>query len=602
MGQLEKEKQIQDFIEREQKIVSQNADRSFRYLLMIEWVFGIVTALFISPKTWSGQMSEVHLHLWSSILLGGIIVSFPIILTYIRPGSKASMYAISSGQMLFGALLIHLMGGRIEAHFYIFGTLAFLATYRRWDVLIPATVIIAIDHIIRGIYWPQSVYGVLTGQEWRFLEHAAWVLFEDAFLVVSIIQGQKDMRRIATTSIELKDLQQGLQRKVEERTSEYLKAKEVAEEALEVKAKFLANMSHEIRTPMNAVLSCTSLLQDNLKNSENIELVSILKKSGDNLLNIIDDILDFSKMEAGVLKLEFKRIDIEEIVKDVFHLMSGKASLLGININYKNTSSSIPLLMGDEYRLKQVLINLVNNALKFSSKKVDILYESKKINGFFEVSISVIDDGIGISNKNQEVLFKEFSQVDASTTRKFGGTGLGLSICKGIVDTMGGEIGLQSEEGKGACFYFKVKLKPAPINESLKEPETSLIDENFAQKHPLKILLAEDNQVNQVVAKKLLSKLGYQIDIVNNGKEAIEKIEELHYDVILMDQHMPEMDGVEATIAIRKKKIKQPYIIAVTASVLEEDKQKCFQAGMDHFIEKPIKLNYLAKILNSLNS
>lgn len=204
---------------------SARIDKIFRILLLCEWLFGIVVALFISPLTWAGSESSIHLHVWTALLLGGVIILPPVALGFLKPGEKLTSYVISIAQILFGSLLIHLMGGRIEAHFYIFGSLAFIATYRNWRLLIPVTIIIALDHYIRGVYWPESVYGLITGSEWRWLEHAGWVIFEDIFLIVSIIQGRNDSKNIALQRARLEVHASNVENLVEERTRELLRGK-----------------------------------------------------------------------------------------------------------------------------------------------------------------------------------------------------------------------------------------------------------------------------------------------------------------------------------------------------------------------------------------
>lgn len=361
-----------------------------------------------------------------------------------------------------------------------------------------------------------------------------------------------------------------------------------AERLTESKSKFLATMSHEIRTPMNAVLSCANLLLDETNNPAHQDLLKTIKTSGDSLLILINDILDFSKIESGKINLENEVFDLPDCVNGVLDLLGPNASKRGVLLELDKNSEMPDFVNGDTTRIRQVLVNLIGNAIKFTKDRVTLKIHFVKLEeSNVKLYFRVIDNGIGIEKEAQSELFKEFSQVDASTTRKFGGTGLGLAICKGIVGAMNGEIGVDSVEGEGAEFYFSVIVNRT---ESKKKYKQSLkIEKIELEEHQnLKILMAEDNSINQMVARKMLEKMGFRIDVVSNGLEAINAVREMEYDVIFMDQHMPELDGIEATKKIRSLNIQQPRIYALTASAFEEDRVRCLSAGMDGFLTKPI--------------
>jgi signal transduction histidine kinase/DNA-binding response OmpR family regulator len=712
-----------------------NTDRLFAGLMVVQFFFGLVVAQVISPRTWSGSSSAPHLHVFLAIFLGGAISGLPIFLALERPGTALTRHVIAVSQALWSALLIHLTGGRIETHFHVFGSLAFLSFYRDPMVLLSATGVVAADHLLRGIYLPESVYGVLAASNWRWVEHAAWVVFEVVILVPACIRGKRELREMCMQQAKIEGTAEVVERQVVERTLELKVARDQALEAARLKAEFLANMSHEIRTPMNGVLGFVELLEKTELDEEQHSFVETVRSSGELLLKVLNDILDYSKIESGRFDLEAIPFELRGEIDAVVDLIAPQAEKKGLEFLYALRPQGLIWLRGDPMRLRQVLVNIAGNAAKFTERgEVSLRAEVLPVGDErAQVTIEIRDTGIGIAPEKVTQLFQPFVQADGSTTRRFGGTGLGLAISRRLVNLMGGTIDAESQLGKGTTFRLELPFLRASAPAEEQQPRVALeglsvlvVDDNahnrvlleeflldlgcrpvavdgcrdalealsaahqanrpfqvalidfqmpamdgmelareikkrpegrelrmvllssvtllsgrdilksgyeFYLTKPIKqsdlmavmaklaagqrgpeaepplpsrrrvgrtetpsnvppqrILVVEDNQVNQRLVSIMLRRAGHTVDVASNGREAVRAVRAAPYDLVLMDAQMPEMDGYEATVEVRRLEGEDEHvpIIALTAHVMEGDREKCLAAGMDDYLTKPI--------------
>lgn len=618
-------------------------DRLFAGLLLLQWLAAIVVAVWVSPYTWIGQRSDIHLHVWSAIFLGGIIALLPVMLALRNPGSSVTRHVIAVAQMLFGALLIDLTGGRLETHAHIFGSLAFLAFYRDWRVLVTATVVVVLDHFLRGIWWPQSVFGTVTAESWRWLEHSAWVIFFDTFLVAEAIRGDREIRALAQRQAELEhtktqveqvvvrrtfelklknselndalrklesliDMQESDHQEMVQKNKELAVAKRQAESATQAKSDFLSNMSHEIRTPLTAILGYAELLDEDQFDAEaRTQTIGTIKQAGHHLLTLVNDILDLSKIEVGKMPLRLVETDLAELMRSAHCLMQSRADAKGLRFDVVLDSPIPQHVKTDPTRLRQIVLNLLGNAIKFTEEgAITFRLRMLEKEGVTLLEMVFDDTGIGISGDQAEWLFQPFHQADSNVNRRFGGTGLGLTICRRLTNLMGGDTRLvRTEPGKGARFVATVAIEVLPHSTMVTRldpqppPESST-----AKKQPVRlsgrILLAEDGIENQRLIAFLLRKAGAEVEVADNGAVALELLQEADeqdnpFQLLVSDMQMPHVDGYELARTLRRQKSRLP-IIALTAHAMEDDKEKCLDAGCNDYASKPIDRDALIRL------
>jgi len=683
-----------------------NTDHLFEKVMLLQWLACIILALMMSAHTWVGESGQIGTHVWAALVLGGAISVFPVWMIRVWPGRTCTRYVVAVAQMLMSGLLIGLTGGRIETHFHVFGSLVLLSFYRDWRVLIPATIVVALDHFVRGAFWPATVYGVSNAATWRSFEHVGWVVFENVLLVISCLRSIEEMRSVANRTAALEASERGARlifeqapigmavlgldekfaqvntrfcqmvgysdQELRQRTAEEItfaediepgrqcarslldgmarytsdkryvhnsgrvlwasrtaclmrdldgkpeqfllmvedisdrkkserelrEAKDDADRANQAKSEFLSRMSHELRTPLNAILGFGQLLERQNPTDAQRTRIRYIISAGRHLLNLINEVLDISRIEAGNLQLSLEPVSVGEVLQETLDLMRPLAADRTIDLSVMTSLDSSCYVLADRQRLKQVLLNLFTNAVKYTpiGGKVTV---SDIFCGEGALRLIVTDTGPGIPVDKLSRLFTPFDRLGAESS-SVEGTGLGLALCQRLVHAMGGTVGVSSTAGNGSTFWVELPLTQSPLERLAEQMSGAQEREQGGQVERRQILYIEDNLSNLTLIEQMLAdEPGVELITAMQGQMGLDLARQHLPDLILLDLHLPDIPGWEVLARLQKEDATRGIpVIVISADATARQIDRLMKAGASAYLTKPLDMGEFYRVVS----